>query len=95
MGLIVNAESHANVYRNDGCAECDYTGGVIGKVQPYVEHIIFTDKLKSDLLACKEPYEMEQILKAYVTDKGQRLEDYMIDDIAAGKLDVNCLNAVI
>lgn len=84
-----------------GCHYCTdevtgHYGTIIGKNQPIVEHIIFTDDLKEQLIQCDETYEMEQVLKRVVKDeKKQSLEYYMVDAIKQGTLSTDALDHIL
>jgi Type II secretory pathway, ATPase PulE/Tfp pilus assembly pathway, ATPase PilB len=78
-----------------GCDCCNGTGIQDGKNQPYVEYLIFSSEIKSKLLACNEPYEMEGILKEAVTHSRQSLEDYMSLAVQDGSLDADALDSIV
>ena len=87
-----------NVYqiqKSAGCPKCDGSGTVPGANKPYAEHVIFTDSLKSELLKCGHPYEMESCIKEYVKAAGHTLEDYMLQGIVSGDLDCEALQYVL
>ena len=83
-----------------GCEHCrdSLTGSygfVLGKNQPYVEHLIFSDDLKSRLLACEQAWQMEAIIKEEVKTQKTTLEDYMSKGIKEGNLSIDALNYII
>lgn len=78
-----------------GCPACNGTGFVVGGNQPYCEHLLFTAKLKDQLLRCHEVYEMEAVLRDTLMEQGHNMEIYMLEAIRNGNLDVNNLAYVI
>lgn len=92
---FLKSRGFKKVYVSSGCSECSYTGLVVGKNQPYSEHLIFTEELKSELLSCAQPYDMERVLKNAVREQNQSLEDYMCNGFESGMLSVINLNYVI
>lgn len=78
-----------------GCEKCNWTGHVIGKNQPYSEHIVFTPQLVSELLKCDEPYQMEIILHEAVKKQGTTLEDYLVRAVSTGKLALDALDSIV
>lgn len=89
------------IYVARGCPFCKdedtgHYGTIIGRNQPIVEHIVFTEDLKEQLIQCKEPYDMEQVLKRVVRDqKRQSLEHYMADAIRQGTLSTDALDYIL
>lgn len=84
-----------SVLVSSGCEKCDWRGLIPGRNQPYVEHLLFDDGLKSKLLACKEPFEMERTLKEAVMERRQNLEFYMLDGIRRGVLPLYALDYIL
>lgn len=89
-----------NVWITKGCERCTSemqkkVGSIPGANQPYVEFLRFDDKLKSRLLACAYAWQMEEIIKEVVREKGNTLEDTMIDGIKRGVLDYNTLDHIL
>lgn len=86
-------------YEAQGCAECydlktGFYGVQLGKGQPYCEFLLFTDELKSKLLQCAEPYEMEQIIKEEVMKNGDSLEHELSVAISKKKLAITALDSL-
>jgi type II secretory ATPase GspE/PulE/Tfp pilus assembly ATPase PilB-like protein len=97
---FLKEHSASRIYTSAGCHMCNDTvtgtsGIVIGKNQPIVEHIVFTDEIKDELLKCTEAYEMESVIKKFVKDKHQALEDYMIRAIEDGVISSDSLQQII
>lgn len=92
--LLMNA-GLKTVKRNAGCEICAHTGKVIGKNQPYAEHLLFDTALIEDLLKCEAPYQMEMVLKKELFKRNQNLEWYLIEGIKAGVLSIDALNSVL
>lgn len=69
----------------EGCAECNFTGRA-NAVQPYAEYLIFDDEVKHDLLRCDKAYEMEDVIRRYVTEAHSNMEYSIRDAILAGVL---------
>lgn len=82
-------------YTNTGCKECNHTGRVVGKNQPYAEHIIFDKDLTSALLKCDEPYQMEDVLRNVVCSHHVAMEDYLLDAVKSGALSLDCLDSIL
>ena len=85
---------------SSGCDECtDFESGISGVIpgrnQPYVEYLIFTDEIKSKLLACNAPYEMEQIIKDEVRSKNQTLEYELCKAIKEQQLSIDALDYIL
>ena len=90
----------SQVYKSFGCSYCNdqdsgSKGTIIGRNQPLVEFLLFTDELKEQLVRCKEPFEMEIILKNRVRDNSQSLEFFITKEIERGLLDVSALNQIL
>lgn len=88
------------VYIPKGCDLCSdpetgLCGTIIGSNQPYVERLIFTDDIKSQLMRCKEPFEMEDVIRHNVLKNNAELERAICDGIAAAKLSVDALDSVL
>ena len=92
-----------NVLISKGCPKCrtqngdgkEIFGNVLGKVQPYVEYLLLSEELKSKLLSCIHPYEMEQILKKELMDNKSSLEYRLITGIKEGKLSIDSLDDIL
>ena len=83
-----------------GCAYCTdevtgTTGVVVGKNQPYAEHLIFTAEIKDALLKCDHPWQMEVVLRDAVIANNATLEYYMASSIKAGQLAVDSLRDIL
>lgn len=83
-----------------GCKICTDTetgikGNVLGRNQPYVEYVVFDDYVKSSLLACDYPYQMEKFLKDYLFSRKQSLEFTLAQAIADKKLQYYALDAIM
>ena len=90
--------THYGVQRlfvSHGCSKCDNSGFMPGKIQPYVEFIEFTDDLKSELLRCTEPFEMEAILKNYVMSRHCSLDFSVSKAISDGNLDLSAIDLLL
>lgn len=82
-------------YTNDGCNECQNTGHVIGRNQPYAEHLVFSLSIVEQLLKCDQPYEMELVLRNALMKTKCTLEDYMTDAIGNGRLSIDALDSIL
>lgn len=82
-------------YVNDGCQECQHTGHVIGKNQPYAEHLVFSLPIIEKLLQCEQPYEMEMILRKALIQSKNTLEDYMTKAVGDGTLAIDALDSIL
>ena len=80
-------------WSNTGCSKCNYTGTIPGSNQPYVEFVVFTDELVSELLKCTAPYEMESILRKAADTVS--LERFMTAAVANGDLDWRALKSLV
>ena len=88
------------VFQTSGCDLCtdeitNVSGCVIGRNQPYAEHLIFTDAIKNDLMKCETPWEMSMYLKTCLREKQQDLDFYMLDGIKRGELSYKALSYII
>ena len=66
-----------------------------GRNQPYVEHLLFSDTIKSNLLACDHAWQMEKLIRDEVTKQQTTLEDYMLQGIREGILSVDALDYIL
>lgn len=82
-------------YRNSGCTVCNGTGHIIGRNQPYAEHLLFTSDIIDALLECDEPYQMEHVLQDALTEANQALEVYMTAAIGEGKLAIDAMDSIV
>lgn len=82
-------------YLNRGCSFCAGTKIQNGKNQPYVEYLVFTPEIKSKLLGCLYPYEMERVIKEEVELGKQSLEYPMCDAVEHGDLAVDALDSIL
>lgn len=85
---------------SEGCKICTDTetsikGNVLGRNQPYVEYIVFDDYVKSSLLACDYPYQMEKFLKDYLFSNKRSLEFTLAKAIADKKLQYEALDSIM
>lgn len=78
-----------------GCGSCNHTGNVPGANQPYVEYLEFDEDLKEKLLACEQPYQMEQILKRRVFHDGVDFESILSEAVTLGKLQPEALYSIL
>lgn len=83
-----------------GCSFCldaeTHTHGiVVGSNQPYTERLIFTEDVRSMLMSCKEPYEMENVIKNQVMQNHHELEQALANGIRDGKLSTDALDSVL
>lgn len=83
-----------------GCKECldKETGShgiVIGSNQPYTERLMFTEGVRSALMRCKEPCDMEKVIKEFVVGSRNDLKSSMVAAIAQGRLSVDALDALM
>ena len=92
---FLRSRNYTKIFKSEGCSNCNFTGKVAGENQPYVEHLLFSEELKSQLLACSQPYEMELIIKKAVREKKQTLEDYMDGNLRNGILSLDALDTII
>lgn len=83
------------IHTNTGCEHCAFTKKIIGRNQPYMEHLIFTDELKSDLLQCEHPYQMEELIKKELQSCAHTLEDYMLIGLQKRELPVDSFTYVL
>lgn len=81
-------------YNSHGCDNC-INGRLKNGLQPYVERIVFTDDLRSELLKLDKPYEMEALLKEYVRSRNLTLEYELSNAISLGKLKVEELDSIL
>lgn len=92
---FLHAKGFSKIFKSTGCEHCNFTGKVTGKNQPYAEHLIFSDALKSRLLSCNQPFEMESVIKTEVRQREQTLEDYMSVGLHTGLLSLDALDFII
>lgn len=78
------------VHTNKGCPRCDES-----LRQPYAESLIFTDKIKSDLLRFNTPYEMEVYIKDYMYENKRAMEYYIISALTEGTIHINSIKDFI
>ena len=83
-----------------GCKVCTDTetgikGNVLGRNQPYVEYVVFDDFVKSSLLACEYPFQMEKFLKDYLFSRKRSLEFTLAKAIADKKLQYEALDSIL
>ena len=88
------------IFESRGCTQCTdpitkISGQIIGKNQPYAEHLVFTDTIKNDLMQCRTPWDMSLYLKRQVKDLRQDLETYMLAGISQGELSYKALSYII
>jgi type II secretory ATPase GspE/PulE/Tfp pilus assembly ATPase PilB-like protein len=81
-------------YTNTGCEQCKM-GNLKGKVQPYVERLVFTDEVISDLLKFDLPFHMESHIKDLVFKRKHTLEFGISRAISEGKLIVTSLDSIL
>lgn len=77
-----------------GCDACENTGVRRG-IQPFVEYIRFDNKLKSRLSKCTRTYEMEEVLREYVTENNCGLEYFMKKALLDGSIHPNQLLSLL
>lgn len=75
---------------SQGCKECNFTGSSVG-IQPYVEYIIFDNKLKTELAKCSTLYEMEMVIRKKVDEDKTSLEYFVLKGVECGDLHPNQL----
>lgn len=85
---------HKFHYRNTGCPRCE-NGNLIDSIQPYCEMILLNDEIKSNLLNCKTPYEMEAYLKDYMLSNKLSFEFSLTQAIDDGKIKIESLTSII
>lgn len=78
---------------SEGCSQCKHTG-LSSSVQPYAEFLIFTKEIKSKLLHCNEPYEMEEVIMDEVTKSQTSLEDSVARGVKEGRLNPSAFDAL-
>lgn len=91
---ILQAHGIVNVHINEGCDRCK-NGSLKGQPQPYVEHLLFTPELVSELLRFDKPYLMEQYLRNLMFENKQALEFSVCKAIGEGKLTVQSLESLL
>lgn len=97
---LLSSKGVNSYFVTKGCKYCrdEITGSsgfIIGRNQPYAEHLIFTEEIKEHLLRCEHPWDMELYLKAKIREKAQALEDYMVDGVKSGDLNVESLEYIL
>lgn len=88
------------IYTNKGCTSCinidSKTIGIQrGRNQPYVEYLLFTEELKSKLVSCNSPYEMENLLKNELRATEHTLEKEMCEAVAHGIISYEALYSLL
>lgn len=82
-----------------GCEKCSNSlhkiGSLPGRNQPYVEYLYFDSEIKSKLLECNYPWEMELVLKDYITRNNSSMEDSILEGIKSSKLGINALDYIL
>ena len=68
---------------------------MLGRNQPYVEYVVFDDFVKSSLLACEYPFQMEKFLKDYLFSHKRSLEFTLAKAIADKKLQYEALDSIL
>lgn len=97
---LLSSKGVNSYFVTKGCKYCrdEITGSsgfIIGRNQPYAEHLIFTEEIKEHLLRCEHTWDMELYLKAKIREKAQALEDYMVDGVKSGDLNVESLEYIL
>lgn len=92
---LLSKYGYTSILVSHGCEHCNGSGQLRGVNQPYMDHIIFSDEFKQKLLRCEFPYQMEQLIFAYVMEHKQSLEYYMTEAVASGKLNYNALDYIL
>lgn len=85
---------HKFHYTNAGCPRCE-NGNLIDSIQPYCEMILLNDEIKSNLLNCKTPYEMENYLKDYMMTNKLSFEFSLTQAVDDGKIKIESLTSII
>ena len=70
-------------------------GYKLGVNKPFAEALLFTQEVKSALLTCKEPYEMEQVIRDKVQEDKAAMEFELARGIADGTLSVDVLDSIL
>lgn len=83
------------LYTNTGCDMCNKGNHLENGLQPYVESLIFTDEIKTNLLKLNTPYEMEMYLKDYMLTRKKSLEFKLADAISKGNLNISNLRSIL
>ncbi len=84
-----------------GCSYCtdsrrsELRGYKLGVNKPFAEALLFTQEVKSALLTCKEPYEMEQVIRDKVQEDKAAMEFELARGIADGTLSVDVLDSIL
>lgn len=84
-----------------GCPCCtspstqQMAGFKIGVNKPFAEVLIFTQELKSELLRCKEVYEMEEVMRKRVMEDKLSLEYEIASGIAKGLIDTSAIDSLV
>lgn len=84
-------ENNVNVYyENNGCDQCGHTDYVV-----VVEWLRFDDKVRSTLLSCDKPHEMERVIREYLTASGNILENEICEKIKNKQIHYKALEVVL
>lgn len=84
-----------------GCPYCtddkrpELRGYKPGVNKPFAEVLLFTQEVKSALLTCREPYEMEQVIRDKVQKDKAAMEFELAHGIADGILSVDVLDSIL
>ena len=71
-----------------GCNVCEGKGVQAG-IQPFVEYLVFNDKLKSELAKCPTLYDMELLIRDKVKEDKSSLEYFVVNAINEGTIHPN------
>lgn len=80
--------------KSEGCSRCNFTRKS-NSVQPYSEFLYFTNDIKSELLHCDKPYQMEEVLRKHVESSKNSLEFELIKAVKLGDLHPNDLITIL
>ena len=85
---------HEFHYVNKGCDKCE-NGELKGTIQPYCEMMLLNDDIKSELLKCNHPYEMEAYIKDYMLSKQLSFEFSLTKAVDDGEIKIESLCSII
>jgi len=89
------AEQGYSFFRQSvGCDKCDFTGGT-GDPMVFVERLVFTEEIVSELLSLDTPPQMERFLKNRMNELRQSLEYYMVPAVANGIIPLSSLEDLL
>lgn len=81
-------------YVNRGCDKCE-NGELKGAIQPYCEMMLLDDEIKSELLKCDHPYEMEAYIKEYMMSRKLSFEFSLTEAVDKGEIKIESLCSIV